>query len=161
MGTLRRVNSRAGPSQMLRRAREVEAGVVHALLWSAKDDIPLVEAFQTDPYYREWVADRCKQKVVWVVTEKRKIIGTMVMRGTEIFYLAVSAEHRRKGVARMLVRKAKALCRERGVTAKAVPGNIPVARLLVAEGFRCDGVMPGLPGSITQSWIGYSYIASG
>jgi hypothetical protein len=39
---------------MLRRAREVEAAAIHALLWSAKEIIPLVEAFHTEPY-RKWV----------------------------------------------------------------------------------------------------------
>jgi GNAT superfamily N-acetyltransferase len=132
---------------MLRRAREVEATVIHALLWSAKDDIPLVEAFQTDPY-RKWVSDHCKRKAVWVVAEKTTIFGTMVMQGNEIFYLVVASEHRRKGAARMLVRKAKALCKEHGVRAKVAPGNIPIATLLTAEGFRYDGMMPGVPGSV-------------
>jgi GNAT superfamily N-acetyltransferase len=141
---------------MLRRAREAEAAVIHALLWSAKDAIPLTEAFQTDPY-RQWVADRCKEKVVWVVADKSKILGTMVMQGNEIFYLAVSADHRRKGAARILVKKAKALCKAHGVRAKAAPGNIPIAKLLTTEGFRCDGIIPGVPGSITASWIGYSW----
>jgi ribosomal protein S18 acetylase RimI-like enzyme len=141
---------------MLRRAREVEATVIHSLLWSVKNDIPLTEAFQAEPY-RQWVSDQCTKKIVWVVTEKRKIIGAMVMQGNKIFYLVVSTEHRRRGAARMLVRKAKALCKEHGVTAEVAPGNIPVARLLAAEGFRCDGTLPGVPGSITANWIGYSW----
>ena len=141
---------------MLRRAREVEAAAIHALLWSAKDVIPLVEAFHTEPY-RKWVEERCKEKLVWVVVRQATIIGAMVMQGNELFYLVVSPEHRRKGVARMLVKKAKALCKEHGVSAKAAPTNISVTRLLTAEGFRCDGIIPGLPGSIMESWIGYSW----
>jgi GNAT superfamily N-acetyltransferase len=141
---------------MLRRAREDEAAVIHALLWSTKEAIPLAEVFQTDAY-RQWVADRCKEKVVWVVTDKRKIISAMVMQGNEIFYLVVSPGHRRKGAGRILVKKAKALCKAHGVRAKAAPGNIAVAKLLTTEGFRCDGITPGVPGSITVSWIGYSW----
>jgi GNAT superfamily N-acetyltransferase len=141
---------------MIRRAREIEASDVHALLWSAKDDIPLVEAFQTDRY-REWIADHCKNKLVWIVAHKSEIIGAMVMQANEIFYLVVSTGHRRKGAGRMFVKKAKTLYKKRGVKAKVAAGNIPVARLLAAEGFRCDGVIPGTPGSITESWIGYSW----
>jgi GNAT superfamily N-acetyltransferase len=141
---------------MLRRAREGEAAVIHALLWSAKDAIPLDEVFQRDPY-RQWVADRCKEKVVWIVAEKRKIVGAMVMQGNEIFYLVVAADYRRKGAGRILVKKAKALCKTHGVTAKAAPGNIAIAKLLTTEDFRCDGIIPGVPGSITESWMGYSW----
>ena len=141
---------------MLRCAREIEAPAVHTLLWSAKRDIPLVEAFQADRYLH-WVADRCKNKVVWIVTQKSKIIGVMVMQENEIFYLVVSTGHRRKGTGRMLVRKAKALYKERGVKARVAPGNVPVVSLLAAEGFRCDGAIRGTPGSITESWIGYSW----
>jgi N-acetylglutamate synthase-like GNAT family acetyltransferase len=108
---------------MLRRAQEVEAAAIHALLWSAKDVIPLVEAFHTEPY-RKWVEERCKEKLVWVVVKHATIIGAMVMQGNELFYLVVSPEHRRKSVARMLVKKAKALCKEHGVSAKAAPTNI-------------------------------------
>jgi hypothetical protein len=54
---------------MLRRAREVDAVAIHALLWAAKDAIPLVEAFSTEPY-RKWVEERCKEQVVWVVVKK-------------------------------------------------------------------------------------------
>jgi N-acetylglutamate synthase-like GNAT family acetyltransferase len=141
---------------MLRRAREIEAPDVHVLLWSAKHDIPLVEAFHTDRYLH-WVADRCKNKVVWVVTLKSKITGVMIMQENEIFYLVVSTENRRKGTGRMLVKKAKTLYKEQGVKARVSPANIPVVKLLAAEGFRCDGVIPGMPGSISESWIGYSW----
>jgi GNAT superfamily N-acetyltransferase len=141
---------------MLRRAREVEAAAIHALLWSAKDVIPLVEAFHTEPY-RKWVEERCKEKLVWVVVKQATIIGAMVMQGNEVFYLVVSPQHRRKGVARTLVEKAKAVCKERGVTARVAPTNIPATRLLTADGFRCDGTVPGQPGSIMESWIGYSF----
>lgn len=116
----------------------------------------MAETFRTE-CYREWLEDRCKERVVWVVVKKATIIGAMVMRGNEIFYLVVSPEHRRTGVARMLVKKAKAVCKEHGVRARVVPGNIPVAKLLADEGFRCDGIIPGIPGSIVGSWIGYSW----
>jgi ribosomal protein S18 acetylase RimI-like enzyme len=96
-------------------------------------------------------------KVVWVVTTQSKIVGVMVMEGKEIFYLVISIEHRRKGIGRRLIKKAKALCGEGGVKAKVAPENTPVARLLAAEGFRFDWIIPGIPGSITESWIGYSW----
>ncbi len=141
---------------MLRRAREVEAAAIHGLLWAAKDAIPLVEAFHTERY-RKWVEDRCNEKLVWVVVKQATIIGAMVMQGNEVFYLVVSPEHQRNGVARALVEKAKAVCKEHGVTARIAPTNIPVAKLLTAEGFRPDGIIPGQPGSIMENWIGYSW----
>jgi GNAT superfamily N-acetyltransferase len=140
---------------MLRGAREVEAAAIHALLWAEKDTIPLVEAFYTEPY-RKWVEERCKERVVWVVVKKATIIGAMVMQGNEVRYLVVSPEHRRTGVARVL-KKAKAVCKEHGVRAEVAPANISAKRLLTAEGFRCDGIIPGIPGSIVGSWIGYSW----
>jgi GNAT superfamily N-acetyltransferase len=81
----------------------------------------------------------------------------MIMQENEIFYLVVSTEHRRKGTGRMLVKKAKSLYKEQGVKARVASGNMPVVRLLAAEGFRCDGAIPGMPGSVTESWIGYSW----
>ena len=102
---------------MLRRAREVEATAIHALLWAAKDAIPLVEAFHTERY-RKWVEDRCNEKLVWVVVKQATTIGAMVMQGNEVFHLVVSPEHQRNGVARTLVEKAKAVCKEHGVTAR-------------------------------------------
>jgi N-acetylglutamate synthase-like GNAT family acetyltransferase len=141
---------------MLRRARKVEVAAIHALLWAAKDTIPLVEAFHTEPY-RKWVEDRCTEKLVWVVVKRATIIGAMVMQGNEVFYLVVSPEHRRKGIAKILVEKAKAVCKEHGVTARVAPTNISATNLLTAEGFRCDGVIPGQPGSIMERWVGYSW----
>jgi GNAT superfamily N-acetyltransferase len=137
---------------MLRRARTADAAAIHALLWSAKDDIPLTDNFHTDPY-RKWVEDRCAEEVVWVVLQKATVTGTMVMQGNEIFYLVVSSAHRRKGVARILLSKAKALYKNHGLRARIVPTNIPVAKLFAAEGFRCDG--------LDDKWLRYTWSSVG
>jgi GNAT superfamily N-acetyltransferase len=88
--------------------------------------------------------------------EESMIIGAMVMQGNEVRYLVVSPGHRRKGVARMLVKKAKAVCKEYGVRAKVSPKNTSVIRLLTAEDFHRDGTLE-VPGSIIESWICYSW----
>lgn len=98
---------------MLRRAREVEAAGMHALLWSAKYDIPLVEAFQTDPY-RQWVADHCKRKLVWVVAERTKILGTMVSK----FYILGVTEG--TSVAAGVANDKAHFCIPEGVSASAM-----------------------------------------
>jgi GNAT superfamily N-acetyltransferase len=129
------------------------------LLWQEKDTIPLAETF-AEGRYRDWIETQCRNKLVWVVVEKNLIIGALVMQGNEVFYLVVSEDHRRKGVGRTLIKKAKAIYRTWGLTAKIAPGNAPVARLLANEGFQCNGVIPGVPGSITKNWIGYSWEAA-
>lgn len=136
---------------MLRRGQEADADSIHALLWSAKDDIPLVEKFQTEPY-RNWVAIRCKKQEVWVIMKGSVLVATMILQENLLSYLAVSSKYRRKGAARALVRKAKTLCQEVGcLRAQVAPGNCAVARLMETEDFQCTGEEQGL----TQKWIGY------
>jgi ribosomal protein S18 acetylase RimI-like enzyme len=116
----------------------------------------LAETFQSERH-RDWVANQCKKETRVGCGRAAEDYGALMMQRNEIFHLVVSVEHRRKGVARTLIRKAKTLSKQEGVRAKVVSKNISIARLLVAEGFQCDGVVPGVPGSITPSWIGYSY----
>lgn len=58
------------------------------------------------------------------------------------------------------IKKGKAIYKQCGLRAKIAPGNAPVAELLANEGFQCNGVIPGVPGSITKTWIGYSWEAT-
>ena len=43
----------------LRLARKADAPAIHALLWEAKDEIPLTEKFKED-WYLKWVENHCK-----------------------------------------------------------------------------------------------------
>jgi ribosomal protein S18 acetylase RimI-like enzyme len=118
---------------MLRRAQKADGAAVFALLWTARDDIPLRPEFYNDGN-KKWILEQCSKRRVWVIEEDEVVIGAMLLRGQEIFYLVVSPPHRRKGFARILLRKAKRKRR----WAKVQPANAAIIRLLESEGFRYD-----------------------
>jgi GNAT superfamily N-acetyltransferase len=138
---------------MLRRALKADAAVVHALLWTAKAEIPLTGGFPSC----EWVEYYCKQRAVWVVQRGGEIAGVMVMQVNEIRYVVVSNNHRRKGIGRELIARAKKLCinhRWDTLTARARRTNTPILQLLSAEGFQLDPILQGnAPGWDVYSWV--------
>jgi len=125
---------------LLRQARKADARAIHALLWACRADIPLTDKFINDEY-REWVERYCRRRAVWVVEHDGEIAGAMVMQAHEIFYLVVSHNHRRMGVAHDLIAQAKRYAlnkRWNTLKAKANPGNARVQNLLRKEDFHKD-----------------------
>ena len=130
---------------MLRRAQETDGAAVFELLWAAKDEIPLRPEFYNDDN-KEWISEECGKRHVWVIEERGSIIGAMLLQGDEIFYLVVSANHRHKGLARILLRKVI----RKGRWAKVQPANTAAVGLLKSEGFQYDRDL--LTGS---GWVAY------
>jgi ribosomal protein S18 acetylase RimI-like enzyme len=140
---------------LLRLARKEEAAAVHALLSAAKADIPLVEAFDSDPY-RRWVQDCCEKKLVWVSTQGSEILGAAIIEKNKLSYLAVAGDSRRKGIGRQLVQKSKQLAGPNQVTAQAAEENQSARRLLESERFVAVGTKPGA----MVRWVQYIWSAA-
>lgn len=79
---------------MIRRATVKDAKVIHALLWSAKDAIPLSDHFNNDNYLA-WVRDECRRRNTWIVENDGQPVGAMIIWVDEIRYLATDARDRR------------------------------------------------------------------
>ena len=118
---------------MLRQARKTDGAAVFELLWATKDEIPLRPEFYDDDR-KEWISKECSKGHVWVIEESGAIIGAILLQGAQIFYLVVSADHRYRGLARMLLRKVK----RKGQWAQAQPANAAAIGLLESEGFEYD-----------------------
>jgi GNAT superfamily N-acetyltransferase len=73
----------------------------------------------------------------------------MVLKANEISYLVVSTKHRRKGVGKTLITRAKK-CKG-GIAARARPDNTPIVQLLAAEGFRPPDPIQGYD----PDWVVY------
>lgn len=133
---------------IIRRARVHDADAVHAVLLSGKNDIPLTEKFDSQPY-REWVRGECRRQSVWIAERNGAIAGVMVMAVAEIFYLVTAPTHRRCGVAQKLIRHAVIEIErryERGVTAKVREANFPIIEVLRSEGFTPHPILTAEPG---------------
>jgi hypothetical protein len=61
----------------VRLVRKAVATAVHALLWAAKDEIPLTRGFPDCA----WVEAYCKRRAVWVVQNNDEIAGAMILPG--------------------------------------------------------------------------------
>jgi ribosomal protein S18 acetylase RimI-like enzyme len=114
-------------------ARKADGPAVFELLWTAKDEIPLEPIFDSDEN-KKWVSKLCGEGHVWVVKKGHTIIGAMLLLDNEVFYLVVSASHRRQGIGRTLLCEAK--CQGRWVRVK--PANTAMIKLLESEGFWHD-----------------------
>ena len=90
----------------LRRAKKADGATVFELLWAARNEIPLHDSFYSEGT-REWVCNHCSKRRVLVIEEYTVVVGAMLVQADEIFYLVISPNHRRKGYARMLLRRAK------------------------------------------------------
>jgi hypothetical protein len=56
-----------------------DTDAVRALLWTAKDEIPLSPNF-IDDSYRAWVREECRRRNVWIVEREGTLAGTMIMQ---------------------------------------------------------------------------------
>ncbi|HEY8094900.1 MAG TPA: GNAT family N-acetyltransferase [Methylobacter sp.] len=117
---------------ILRFARVREAAAIHALLWTARDDIPLRDTFIL-PDRIEWVRKECRRRQFWVIEIDGEIAGVMRLDANEVFYLVTADAYRRRGVAAMLITYAKK--RRPTLTAKTKATNRRTAALLDKEGF--------------------------
>jgi GNAT superfamily N-acetyltransferase len=113
-------------------------------------DIPLVEAFDSDPY-RKWVQEQCGKDLVWVIVEDHEVVAAAVVEGSELSYLVVAAHRRRGGVGRQLIRKAKALASDNRLTVKAASENRAIRKLLKSEDFQQEGTSQGA----LVEWVHY------
>jgi ribosomal protein S18 acetylase RimI-like enzyme len=127
---------------VIRRANERDGAAVHARLWEAKDEIPLVAKFGAEPY-REWVKTACRTNRVWVFEQRSEVLGAVVVEKSEIKYLAVAAQARNKGIGRSLVRKAKAVSPNQTLKTRAASENFRMRSLLESEGFKEYRIAPG------------------
>jgi ribosomal protein S18 acetylase RimI-like enzyme len=94
----------------------------------------------------EWISWHCGEGRVLVAKESDAVVGAMLLDGHQLFYLIVSASHRRKGIGRTLLREAKC----EGLWAKVNPANAAMIQLLENEGFQHD------PDHLTSSeWDAY------
>ncbi len=119
-----------------------DAPEIHALLLSGRETIPLVPEF-AEPRYVEWVRGECRAKRFIVVRQGSAIAGAMCLKVNDVFYIAVGAEHRRRGIARALLNFAKDRCRRRRwetLTGKVHESNAPSRAMLESEGFEPDPV---------------------
>jgi len=129
-----------------------DAEAIHALLWTAKDDIPLKDHFSND-IYRGWVREQCRKRNFWIVERDDQLAGAMMMQVDEIRYLVTAAAHRKARFAQALIEHAKEQVRKKyrsGVWAQVKPSNMPIIRLLEKLNFvrDPDRVAPG-------DWICY------
>jgi GNAT superfamily N-acetyltransferase len=115
---------------MIRRAKVEDAKAVHAVLLTARDDIPLNFA---DDKHKRWVRDECRQRRVWILECEGAPAGVMVMAVDEIFYLVTTPTHRRAGVAQALIEDAKARVWKKyrePAYGRVRLENLPIVRLL-------------------------------
>jgi ribosomal protein S18 acetylase RimI-like enzyme len=138
---------------MIRRAIVKDAAAVHALLWSARNEIPLTDQFNNEEY-RTWVRDECKRQNVWIMEKSGQVAGVMVMKVDEIFYLVTDPVRRRSRVGECLILHAMACVQRKygsPVFAKVRPDNFPIVELLTKLQFVLD------PDRVTQAgWTCYS-----
>jgi GNAT superfamily N-acetyltransferase len=109
-----------------------EAPAIHALLWTAREDIPLRDTFNSRDN-AEWVRSECRYKRFWVIEIDGEIAGVMRLAGNEFFYLVTADAYRRQGVATALIAYAKK--RYPALTAKTQATNQRTLALLEREGF--------------------------
>ena len=122
---------------MIRQAKVKDADIVHAVLLSARDDIPLAANFADDAH-KKWVRDECRRRNGWVFELDGAVAGVTIMAVDEIFYLVTAPGYRKRGIARALVEDAKArVWKKYRVPARgrARQANRPVVQLLEKLGF--------------------------
>ena len=131
-------------------ARVKEAQTVFDILTSCRFEIPLPESF-----CMQQVSNGCKLKQYWVVESDQAIAGVMRLIANDIFFLAVSPEYRKRGIARSLIAYAKK--RWQSLTAKTRNENAPTIALLESEGFERDYSALVL----NSEWISYAWVRPG
>ena len=123
---------------MIRRARVKDAPSVHAVMLTARDDIPLADNFAEDVHKKK-VRDLCRDKRVWIDERSNELAGVMVMSVIEVEYLVTAESYRHQGVASGLIDCAIVTVRRLykcGIEARTRDENRPTVRLLLKKGFR-------------------------
>ena len=124
----------------LRRAKPADDPSIAAILDAARHDIPLKDTFLL-PNILKWLSMQLPELDTWVIVSEGQVGAVAVVKGMDIAYLAASADHRRLGFSRKLVRHVKRLAAVKGwpaLTAKATVANTKVITLLSSEGFTFD-----------------------
>jgi N-acetylglutamate synthase-like GNAT family acetyltransferase len=135
------------PTFTIRKARKADGPTVFQLIWSARNDIPLKDQFNSD-LTREWLTEECRRRRVWVVEAEGVIVGALHIFFDELFYLVVSDKQRRQGIARQLLAKGK----RRRRWCRVAKANHAVIALLESEGFVYN------PDRLTAGdWLAYIY----
>lgn len=139
----------------IRLARVADAPAIHAVLLSARKDIPLADDFE-DEVHLQWVRTQCRRRRALLAERDGVPAGVLVMRANEIFYLAVAPGFKRQGVGRALLGQALAYVKRhrwRGATARVRLDNVPIIRLLTTFGFVPHNVLAALrPGWAVYAW---------
>lgn len=128
---------------MIRYARVRDAAAVHAVLLTAKDDIPLAANF-ADQAHQNWVRDECKNRRVWIDERAGEVSGVLVMRVAEMFYLVTAPSFRNRVVGDGLIDHAIEMVKHRyscGVTARVREENRQIVSLLRKKRFYVHPVL--------------------
>lgn len=139
-------------SLTIRCALPADAAKVQATLLIAKGEVPLKPVFVSGDH-RAWVEEQCRRRQVWLAEFGGHLVGVLVMRVSEVFFLMTLPACRRRGVGRCLIRHAVGMVARQyhcGVTARTKP-NSPMLALLAAEGFAPHPALAAPPG-----WLVYS-----
>lgn len=87
---------------MIRQARVRDSIAVHAVLLTAKDEIPLAGNF-ADQAHQKWVRDQCRKRSVWIDEREGAAAGVLVLHVREMFHLVTDPAFRGQGVASGLI----------------------------------------------------------
>ena len=119
-------------ASQVRLAVGAEAGAVHRLLLSVRQEIGLTYLFEQSRY-QDWVQGNCEKRLIWVVVRGSDIIGTMMLERNKISYLAVRSDWQGQGIGRQFMQKAKSKYKRLRVEVK--PQNSKMIAFLKREGF--------------------------
>lgn len=152
---------------VVRRADSGDAVAIVCVLWACRRDIPL-KARVFSELTVDWVKRHSEAGRFWVMKfpsphqhDVEEIGGCMLITPPdeeagmhtehhELFWMAVDREHRRRGVARTLLRHAKTL--HDALVAKAQEDNGAVRALLEGERFQVAGP------TMTGGWVPYDWL---
>lgn len=140
----------------VRFARVTDAFAVQAVLRAVREEIPITADVDAG-WFVEDIRSECQHRLYWIVDVDNDVAGVMRLVGCELFYLAVAPAHRRKGVARALIGKAKKRCG--ALYCKTRDDNLVTIALLEAEGFGRETILIAADGWNAYSWARTRYMA--
>jgi hypothetical protein len=126
-----------------RTATSDAAARIFELLDASRDDIGIKNLTI------DWVASECAKSHFYVVVAQGETLGAMNFHHDTIGYVATSLKHRRQGIARHFVVRAKAACNRLNVQTKAT--NHKMIALLLSEGFVRE------PFGDREEFVGYQW----
>lgn len=136
----------------IRKMREEDVAAVAALEQKIFPD-----AWSENAILETW---KQRQTMLLIALEDREIIGYLilyfVLEDGEIARIAVSEEHRRKGVAGKMLRELALLCRENGVNRLMLDvreSNEPAKAFYVKHGFEVDGIRKNYYSNPTENAV--------